>query len=120
MSEMVLFDSELKVMEILWQEGSIKAKEVSKVAEDWYGWNKNTTYTILKKLVTKGALRREEPGFVCVPLVSKSQVQKDEAKRLVDKLYEGSSKMLLSAFIKDESLSKEELKSLRDLIDKEL
>ena len=120
MEEITLFDSELKVMEILWAEGNIRAKEVSIHALKLYEWNKNTTYTVLKKLIGKKAIRREEPNFMCVALVSKEQVQRGEAKKLVDKLYDGSSKMLLSSFIQDEELSKDELKSLRDLINKKL
>ena len=120
MDELILFDSELKVMEILWKEGNIKAKDVSLIAFELYEWNKNTTYTILKKLIKKEAVLRKEPNFICVPLVSKKQVQIKEAKRLVDKLYEGSSKLLVSKFIEDEQLTKEDLKSLRNLIDKKL
>ena len=76
--------------------------------------------TVLKKLIEKGVVLRKEPKFICVPLVSEEQVQIKEAKRLVDKLYEGSSKLLFSKFIEDEQLTKEDLKSLRDLIDKKL
>ena len=45
-----LFESEAKLMEILWERGPLPAKEVSLIAADTIGWNKNTTYTILKKL----------------------------------------------------------------------
>ena len=49
-----LFDSELKVMEIIWEKGAISAKEISLIAADSIGWNKNTTYTVIKKLEAKG------------------------------------------------------------------
>ena len=42
-----LFDSEAKVMEIIWAQGPISAKEISLIAADTIGWNKNTTYTII-------------------------------------------------------------------------
>ena len=71
-----LFDSELKVMEIIWEKGSISAKEISLIAADSIGWNKNTTYTVIKKLESKGFIRRDEPGFICTPLVSKEEIQK--------------------------------------------
>ena len=45
-----LFDSEIKVMEIIWQNQPISAKQVSVIASETIGWNKNTTYTIIKKL----------------------------------------------------------------------
>lgn len=120
MKEFVLFESELKVMNILWEEGNISAKEVSLKALEIYGWNKNTTYTILKKLIRKEAIIREEPNFICKVVITKEQVQRGESRKLVDKLFGGSSKLLVSQFIQEEKLSREDLQNLRDLIDKKL
>lgn len=120
MEEMVLFESELKVMDIIWEIKGGNAKEISLIANEQYGWNKNTTYTILKKLVVKEAIRREEPNFYCVPLVTKEQIRLKETKKLIQRLFNGSSKLLISSYIESENLSKEELKNLRDLIDKQL
>lgn len=71
-----LFDSEAKVMEIIWARGAISAKEISLIAADTIGWNKNTTYTVIKKLETKGFIRRDEPGFICTPTVTRAEMQK--------------------------------------------
>lgn len=113
-----LFDSEAKVMEILWEEGPLSAKEISLIAERTIGWNKNTTYTVIKKLEAKGFLRRSEPGFLCTPLVSRNQVRKAEAASLVKKVFGGSRKALFSALLEDEPLSEEEIATLRELIDR--
>ena len=113
-----LFDSELKVMEIIWEKGAISAKEISLIAADSIGWNKNTTYTVIKKLEAKGFIRRDEPGFICTPLVSKEEMQKSEASSLLNKVFGGSRKALFSALLEDEKISDEELKELKDLIDK--
>ena len=40
-----LFDSELKVMDVLWKEGDTPAREIARVLTDELGWNVNTTYT---------------------------------------------------------------------------
>ena len=112
-----LFDSEAKVMQILWDKGAISAKEVSLIAADTIGWNKNTTYTVLKKLEAKGFIRREDPGFICTPLISQNQMQKVEATSLVKKVFGGSRKALFSALLEDEPLSDEEIDELRKLID---
>jgi predicted transcriptional regulator len=47
-----LFDSEIKVMEIIWENEPISAKQVSLIAAEQIGWNKNTTYTVIKKKVS--------------------------------------------------------------------
>lgn len=112
-----LFDSESKVMEIIWEKSPISAKEISMIAAERIGWNKNTTYTVIKKLEAKGFIQRKDPGFVCTPLVSKNQIQKVEATSLVKKVFGGSRKALFSALLEDEPLTEEEVDELRKLID---
>lgn len=113
-----LFDSEAKVMNILWEKGPLSAKEISLIAADSIGWNKNTTYTVIKKLEAKGFIRRDEPGFICTPLVSQTEMQKKEAASLLNKVFGGSRKALFSALLEDESLTESEIEELRSLIDK--
>ncbi len=117
MKHIKLFDSELKIMNILWREGKTSAKQISLIATAEIGWNKNTTYTVIKKLIDKNAVCREEPGFICSALISRDEVQKDETERLIDKLWGGSKKAFFSAFI-DEQLSDDEIAELRTLIEK--
>jgi BlaI family transcriptional regulator, penicillinase repressor len=112
-----LFDSELRLMEIVWEKGSVSAKEISLIAAEEIGWNKNTTYTILKKLVEKEAVKRTDPNFICEPLITREQVQTDETKKLIDKLYEGSLKTFFSSFLRKEKLSEEEVEELKKIID---
>lgn len=113
-----LFDSEMKVMEILWANEPATAKEISLIAAETIGWNKNTTYTIIKKLEGKGFLKREEPGFLCTSLVSREEIRRSETQTLVDKLFGGSKKALFSALLEDEKLSADDLKELREMIEK--
>lgn len=112
-----LFESEAKVMEIIWTKSPISAKEISLIAAETIGWNKNTTYTVIKKLEAKGFIRREDPGFICTPLISQKQMQKVEAVSLVKKVFGGSRKALFSALLEDEPLSDEEIDELRKVID---
>ena len=58
-----LFDSELKVMCVLWNEGDTTAKHISDVLKKEIGWNMNTTYTLIKRCIKKGAIERSEPNF---------------------------------------------------------
>ena len=114
---MKLFDSELKVMEELWQENDRTAKELSLRLADSIGWNKNTTYTVIKKCIDKGAIERREPNFVCHAAITKRQAQKEEADSLVDKVFGGSAELLFASILSDRSLSKDELARLRALVE---
>ncbi len=112
-----VFDSEIKVLELIWEHEPISAKALSVLAADVIGWNKNTTYTVLKKLVSKGYIRRTDPDFVCTSLVSKVDVRRAETKSLTDRLFGGSKTALFSALLADEELSEEELAELRRMLE---
>lgn len=111
-----LFDSELKVMEVLWEQGEISACSIVDVLSERIGWNKNTTYTIIKKCIDKGAIEREEPGFICKPLVTKDEVQQSETEQLIDKMFGGSSELFFSAFLKNKGISENEADRLARMI----
>lgn len=52
-----LYDSELKVMEILWKEGELTAGHIAKILKEEIGWNRNTTYTVIKNVLKKVLLK---------------------------------------------------------------
>ena len=121
MKKVKLFDAELRLMELIWeQKEPISAKQLSILANEEFGWNKNTTYTVIKKLVAKEALKREDPNYICVPLISRKQVQVAQTRDLIDKLFEGSVKTFFSSFIKNENLTDEEIAELKNMINKKL
>ena len=112
-----LSNSELYVMDVLWKEGSCTAKYISDVLNASIGWNINTTYTNIKRCIEKGAIRREDPNFLCHPIIAKEAVQLSEAEALIDRLYEGSVHQLFAALVNGHKLSKGELEDLRKMID---
>ena len=111
-----LFDSELKVMDVLWRHGRMTAKAVSDVLKEEIGWNMNTTYTVIKKCVAKGAIERSEPNFMCRALISKEDVQNAETDELIGKLYDGCADKLFAALLGRRTLSAEEIARLRELV----
>ena len=114
---MKLYDSELKVMDVLWRQGDTTAKQISNILADTVGWNMNTTYTVIKKCVAKGAIRRSEPGFLCHALISKQAVQASETSELVEKLFDGSAEALFASLLEGNALSREQIDRLRAWID---
>lgn len=112
-----LFDSEIKLMDIIWEKEPISAKEISLIAAEAVGWNKNTTYTVLKKLESKGYIKREDPGFICSSLISKGDIRRSETQGLIDRLFGGSKKALFSALLEDEKLTDKELDELKRMIE---
>ena len=111
-----LFSSEIRVMELLWKNGEMSAKELAAALAESVGWSKTTTYTVIKKCVEKGAVIRTDPGFLCKAAVSKNEVQETEAFELIDRLFGGSPDLLVSALIGSGKISPEELKKLRETV----
>lgn len=111
-----LYDSELKVMEILWREGELTAGQIAKILKEETGWNRNTTYTVIKKCIEKGAIERIEPKFRCRVLISKKDTQEYETEELIDRMFEGSKKQFFAAMLSENKLTAEELKQLKDMV----
>ncbi len=111
-----LFDSELKVMGVLWREGDTTAKQISDILKAEIGWNMNTTYTVIKKCVAKGAIERREPHFLCHALVSREMAQEAETDELIGKLYDGSVDKLFAALLGRKKLSAEQIARLRQIV----
>lgn len=106
-------------MDVLWEQGTATAGEIAKILKDRVGWSRNTTYTVISKLVKKGAIKRTEPKFTCTPLVTRAEVQQCETDSLIDRMFGGSRTKFFAAFLRDEHLTAEDLEELRQLIDSE-
>ena len=115
-----MFDSEIKIMDIIWNSdpNGVTAKEISLIAERTIGWNKNTTYTVIKKMIEKGYVKRDEPGFVCSALVRREEIQKTETQGLIKRFFGGSKKALMSSLLENETCTEEELNEFREMISK--
>lgn len=111
-----LFDSELKVMDILWKEGEMPASRIAAVLGRQVGWNKNTTYTVVKKCVEKGVIERREPNFVCRALVTREAAQAWEVDELIDRMFDGSAELLFASLLGSKKVPAAVIERLRRMI----
>lgn len=112
-----LFDSELRVLQVLWEHGDLPAREVAAILSQQVGWGKTTTYTVIKKCLTKGVVQRIEPNFICRALLTQEQAGRQEADALIDRLYQGRADRLVASLLGGDKLSADEIAGLRRLID---
>jgi len=112
-----LFDSELKIMEILWKEGDTTAKRIAEITKEKIGWSKTTTYTIIKKCIDKEAIERNDPNFVCRPLITREQAQEFETTELINKMYDGATDQLIASILGRKNLTPQEIDRLKQLVD---
>ena len=111
-----LFDSELKVMGVLWNEGDVPAKYIADQLTKELGWNKNTTYTLIKRCIKKGAIERSEPNFMCHALILKETVQEAETNELINKVYDGSADKLFAALLGRKKLTAGQIEKLKQIV----
>lgn len=111
-----LFDSELKIMDVLWKNGNTTAKEIAEKLKEQVGWSKTTTYTLIRRCIDKGAIERIEPNFVCHPLVTIEQARELETTELINKMYDGAADQLVASILGSKNLSPKEIERLKQLV----
>ena len=117
MSAPQISDSELELMKIIWSAGgtALYAQIMETLAEEGRSWQKNTVITLLSRLVEKGLLRTSKLGRrnQYTALATEADYQAAQAQTLLNKLYEGSAKGLVSTLIERELLSAADYEELR-------
>jgi BlaI family penicillinase repressor len=114
-NEIRLHDGELNVMELLWSNKELAARDISKIIKEYIGWEKNTTYTVIKRLIDKGAIVREDPGFICKANITKKKIQETETNILLDKFYGGSLVNFINSYMMNYRMNEEERAALLQL-----
>lgn len=120
MSEVIFTERELDVMAVLWEHGSATVAEVQERLTDPLAYT--TVLTILRTLEEKGRVEHEEEGraYRYHPLVEKDTAQDSALERLTRKLFSGSTELLLTHLVSERSLSDDELRRLRRLLEERL
>ena len=118
--EIVLYERELEVMEVLWERGSATVAEVRDALEDEMAYT--TVLTVLRRLEEKGYVGHDEEGRAhrYRPLVARAQARESALERLTRKLFQGSPELLLTHLVSQKKLSEAELRRLRDLVEDQL
>ena len=110
-------ESELELMRIVWARGgtALYAHIMEDLEKAGRTWQKNTVITLLSRLVEKGLLRTSKLGRrnQYTALATEADYQAAQAQTLLNKLYEGSAKGLVSTLIERELLSAADYEELR-------
>ena len=111
-----LFDAEYRLMEILWELEPINSTKLVGVCREKLGWNKSTTYTVLRKICQKGAARNE--NAIVTTLITREQAIREQGEELVEKV--GGMMSFFTAFFSGRKLSAREAEELKALIDRSM
>ena len=109
-----LTQAEETVAEFIWQQGPMSSGELVTLCAQQLDWKKSTTYTMLKRLESKGVLRNEN-GQVAA-LISREEYQSLQGCQFIDGSFGGSLPSFLTAFTRKRKLTGEEIRQLREMI----
>jgi BlaI family transcriptional regulator, penicillinase repressor len=113
-------DRELDLMDVLWERGSATVPEMQEALEGDPAYT--TVSTLLRILEDKGYVGHTVEGrsHRYHPLVDRATAMSGALEYLVEKLFRGSPEALLSHFVSDTDLDREEIRRLRTLLDRKL
>ena len=112
--------SEWSVLTCLWENSPRTVMQLVAALGERVGWAKSTTITTLRRMEEKGLVRVEqgERGKRYAPAVEREQATAAETHSFLDRVYQGSVGLMMSAMAKRQELSKDEVAELRAILDR--
>lgn len=112
--EQTLTHSEWYVMDCLWQHSPSTVMELVTALHEKVGWAKSTTITTLRRMEDKGLVSVEVRGRTkyYTPAVERQKAVRGETRSFLDKVYQGSVGLMVSAMAQEHALSEEDIRQL--------
>ena len=119
MEHILLSDGEWKIMKLLWRKSPRSLREITVALETETGWTRQTIHVMLKRLITKGAVRVDETVRVhgYYPLITRKDVAPEETESFLNRVYDGSIGLLFTALTENKALSDKDIAELRQILD---
>ena len=119
MDDVRLTASEWNILNCLWEHSPQTVMQLVGELEKTVGWARSTTITTLHRMEAKGLVRCERAGrgTAYVPLVERDRAALAETRSFLDRVYQGSVGLMMSAMARQEGLSREQIAQLRAILD---
>ena len=114
MKDFQLGEQEAKFADIIWENEPIESSALVKLAEQNLNWKKSTTYTMLRRLCTRGIFTNE--NAMVSALMSKEQFSAGQSRSFIEDNFGGSLPKFLASFISGKKLTDTQADELMRLI----
>jgi len=107
--------TEWKLMECLWEKGSVTGREAVDYLHAHAAWSRSTTLTMLRRMTEKGVIAcvdHEDGVKTYAPLVSRQQAVQRETHDFLSRVYHGSVSQMVSAVTEKQNLTQQEIEEL--------
>ena len=114
-----LTEAELRLMEVLWQNGPATVQQVLEDLPEKAPLAYNSVLTTIRILEKKGYLKHVKDGraHVYTPLVERKEATRSEIRRLVSRFFGASHELLVLNILEDQSVDARELDRLRKMLE---
>ena len=111
-------EAEFEVMRVVWNFAPVSTNEITDQLLQTTDWSPKTIQTLIRRLVTKGALTYEKQGrmFVYTAAVEEDEYLRSKTSSFVEHYFSGNISALVSSFLESDALSAEDIESLRDVL----
>ena len=111
-------EAEFEVMRVVWDLAPVSTNEITDQLLQTTDWSPKTIQTLIRRLVTKGALTYEKQGrmFVYTAAVEEDEYLRSKTLSFVEHYFNGNISALVSSFLESDALSAEDIESLRDVL----
>ena len=115
----ILQPSEWAIMEKLWDRPPKTVTQLFHELEEGPGWSKSTVNTLLGRMAVKGFIHYEEgkKARLYYPDIDREDASIAETESLLERVYQGSVKMMMNTLVRKKGLSREEVEELQELLD---
>ncbi len=115
-----LTEAELRLMDVLWEKGSATVQEVLAALPKSPALAYNSVLTTIRILEKKGYVKHVKDGraHVYTPIVERKEATRFAIRNLVSRFFANSHELLVLNILEDQDIDAEELKRLRELLDR--
>ena len=119
MEKIQLSDGEWRIMNVLWNTTSRTLGQITKTLEPETGWSRPTVYVMLKRLISKGIVRLDDSTRIQSyhPLIERNDIILEVTESILDKVFDGSVSLMVSALTDCRKLSEDEIRKIRKILD---
>jgi predicted transcriptional regulator len=114
-----LTEAELRLMDVLWQQGPSTVQQVLEALPGKSPLAYNSVLTTIRILEKKGYVRHIKDGraYIYRALVEREEASRSEIRHLAHRFFQNSHEMLVLNILEDRGVDSEELNRLRQLLE---
>lgn len=115
-----LTDVEWAIMDVVWEHEPCAAGTVQEALQHAHGWAYSTVKTTMDRMVAKGLLATHAIRNLNLftSALSRDDAKRGELRRFLRRAFDGAMTPMIQFIVEEEGLSNEELKELREIVER--